>query len=82
MASGAFPIVSSIRTNRDWIDPGFGFLFYYDAPEELLHRILDYVKGNYERSYADYNRQKVLEKGSLDAASKKLQACFIELIQT
>lgn len=68
MASGAFPIVSDIPANRDWISSGQnGFLF--NSISELSHKIIEAISDNNLRVSAQtQNREIVQERADQNKA--------------
>ena len=53
MNAGVFPIVSNIRANQAWIQPGVnGLLHEVKNPQDLANKITDYIKS--KMMYADF----------------------------
>jgi glycosyltransferase involved in cell wall biosynthesis len=82
MACGAFPVVSDIPANRDWIDPGVnGYLAAVGDAEAFARAICNALDSNDLRQRAaDYNSGLVAEKLTRAKNQQLLTQSFRELI--
>jgi glycosyltransferase involved in cell wall biosynthesis len=81
MACGAFPVVSDIPANREWIRDGEnGMLVPLDDPE-LLARKLDEAWRSVElrRAAAPRNWELVREKGDYETNMGRIESAFVDL---
>src|SRR5208337_630829 len=75
MACGAFPVVTDIPANREWIVNGRnGFLVDTQNPADLTEKILAGVRHpQIRRSAANLNRELVCGKGSWKTAMERME---------
>jgi glycosyltransferase involved in cell wall biosynthesis len=82
MACGAFPVVTDIPANRQWIDHGRnGFLVDVDDPSGLANRVLAGLgQAELRRSAADLNWQIVQRRASWNSAMTVMETTYEDLI--
>jgi glycosyltransferase involved in cell wall biosynthesis len=77
MASGLFPIVSNIESNKAWIKNGKnGDLFNLSDPESMASSIEKYSKTPRSLDWQVFNRELVAQKGNLQNNMHKLKDIF------
>jgi glycosyltransferase involved in cell wall biosynthesis len=81
MACGAFPVVTDIPANREWIEDGVnGRLFPADSPEELARAVLAAADpGSIERC-VKINAGLIMEKGLWKPNMERIESAFIRLV--
>ena len=83
MACGAFPVVSDIPANREWITHGVnGYLVQLDSPTQLAERI-DKAWNQHELrlAAAAHNRALVEEHGDYQKNMRTIESAFVRLVQ-
>jgi glycosyltransferase involved in cell wall biosynthesis len=81
MAAGAFPIVSDLESQREWIDDGQnGLRVPLGAPVALADGIM-HALGNPDlrRRAADANRAIVAERGTNETQMAKMEQLYLRL---
>lgn len=83
MACGAFPVVSDIAANRDWIENGVnGFLVPLGDPRLLAERLKTALSNPALRHSASArNRAIARERADERVNMAKIEAAFVELVQ-
>ncbi len=84
MAKGAFPIVTDIPANREWIKNNIsGFLCPTDDPIQLSKRILEALTSDNLRERAvEENQNLVREKGSYQKNMGLMEKYYLQLISS
>lgn len=82
MGAGAFPIVSDLPSQREWIRDGFnGYLVPVGRPDVLAERIAQALDAHeLRRAAADVNRRLVEERGLNEAQMAKMEELYEELV--
>jgi L-malate glycosyltransferase len=83
MACGAFPVVTDIPANREWIENGRnGYLVETEDPSDLAKRIIEALRApELRRAAASLNWQLVQRKGSWKAAMAQMEKEYAALAQ-
>ncbi len=83
MGAGAFPIVSDLPSQREWIRDGFnGFLVPVGRPDVLAERIAQALDAHeLRRSAADVNQRLVEERGLNETQMAKMEELYRELAE-
>lgn len=81
MACGAFPVVSNIPANREWIDDGCnGFLVNAHDPADLAGKIVAGIRGSeLRRTAAGLNRELACKKGSWKNSMGKMEEEYLAI---
>jgi glycosyltransferase involved in cell wall biosynthesis len=84
MACGAFPVVSDIPANREWIADGRnGFLVPLDSPEALAEKLGDaWKKQELRKQAAKRNWETVQEKAVYQKNMSVIESAFIDLLRS
>jgi glycosyltransferase involved in cell wall biosynthesis len=82
MACGAFPIVTDIPANREWIEDGKnGFLVPVDNPEILSQRILTAMhETNLRRNAEKINQELIMERANLQNIVSRLEELYQRIL--
>lgn len=81
MASGVFPIVAHIPSNRYWIEDGFTGFLTSTEPQDLAEKIIKAVNDKTLRDQAARaNLLRIKEEGSLKTNMRKLESLYQSLI--
>jgi glycosyltransferase involved in cell wall biosynthesis len=83
MACGAFPVVSDIPANREWVTDGVnGYLVPLYAPEQLAHRLNEaWHQPELREAAAQYNWQLIQEKGDYQKNMAIIETAFTRLLE-
>jgi glycosyltransferase involved in cell wall biosynthesis len=84
MAAGAFPIVSDLPTQHEWIDDGVnGFRVPLHRPDALAERMSRALAdGDLRRRAADHNRRLVEERGLNETQMARMEDLYHHLVAT
>lgn len=83
MACGAFPVVTDIPANREWIENGRnGYLVSIQDPHDLAARILAGIQvPELRRSAAGLNWELIQQKGSWKTAMAQMEAQYAAVVE-
>jgi glycosyltransferase involved in cell wall biosynthesis len=83
MACGAFPVVSDIPANREWITDGVnGYLVSPDSPEQLAERLNEaWNHPELRQAAAKRNWSLIREKGNYRKNMSIIESAFMRLIE-
>jgi glycosyltransferase involved in cell wall biosynthesis len=84
MACGAFPVVSDIPANREWIQDGFnGYLASADSSEELARKLDDaWLNGELRRLAAERNWQLIRKRADYQMNMARIEQSFVSLVNS
>ena len=83
MGSGAFPVVTDIPANREWITNGLnGFLVPIDKEKYLANRIIDAIRNQALREKSRIKNLSIVEEKALWPANiEKIQKVYSQLLK-
>lgn len=83
MACGAFPVVSDIPANREWIEDGVnGILVPLGSAENLADKLQKaWQEKEMRQEAAAINRQIILERADYEVNMAKIERAFIDLVE-
>ena len=83
MGSGAFPVVTDIPANREWITNGLnGFLVPIDKEKYLANRIIDAIRNQALREKSRIENLSIVEEKALWPANiEKIQKVYSQLLK-
>ncbi len=83
MACGAFPVVSNIPANCEWITDGVnGYLVSPDSPEQLAQKLSDaWSQPKLRQAAAEYNWSLIQDKGSYQKNMAVIESAFKRLVE-
>jgi glycosyltransferase involved in cell wall biosynthesis len=82
MGSGAFPVVTDIPANREWITNGQnGFLVPFDEEEYLANRIVDAIRDPNLLEKGRIKNLSIVEKALWPANIEKIKKVYSKLLK-
>lgn len=81
MACGAFPVVSDIAANREWIEDGVnGYVVAPDSATDLAHKLeMAWADADLRRRAAEYNWALIQEKADYRRNMAAIESAFVDL---
>ena len=82
MACGAFPVVTDIPANREWIEHGSnGFLVSTTEPHDLAMRVIEGLSSpDLRRAAADLNWKLIQQRGSWKTAMERMESEYFSIM--